>query len=480
MLRLLYPVEKIGLFWSGANPGALAWEVADSRNEMSVARAGVDGEYRRPLDPAASRVSRFGGSGWQPLGERGAIAGGALFDRTIRDPSSISDVNEPYSSSPLVVTDTNVTALRTSRARLDGAGGWRLGGWGLGLALGYDTRTTATVAAPFVRRNRAVRPAATVGLARSFRDGRLQVGVRGGWQGGEETVILSAVGQTGVVYQLEGYREVPRQAIVAEPYYRRMSRAARVAGAGASGSVKATRWVAYAEGVRMDERQTNQRADDPPEDRWATTGTVMGAAFQLPFSRERAVLTIQGRIATLDGEANVFPASTGLTTAEREANGSIELRLGKPSDRWLALVRASLLSEHRERNDSLAGVGTIIDGITPGVAVEIGRKVSSRLMLIGGYGLARYSGSGTIPSAASRGPLFQQIFAPELDIATSVLQAQAATFAGHWQMKPGTAIWVTGRVERLVSQSADRPLAPGGHRAARSVSFGVTMTGDQR
>jgi hypothetical protein len=476
MLRLLYPAEKIGPFWSGGNPGALAFDVEDSRNELSVARAGASGEYRRPLDPAASSVTRFSGMGWQPLGSRGAVAGGALFDHTIRDPSSMSDLNEPYSSSPLVATDTSVSALRTSRARLEGAGGWRLGGWGVGVALGYDTRTTATVAAPFVRRNRAVLPAATIGLVRNFRDGRFQAGLRAGWQGGEETLILATVGQTGQVFQLEGYRDVPGLHIGASPYFRRTSRETIVAGATMGGTVARGHWAAYADGTRLDERQTNQLSDNPPDDKWATTAAIFGGAMQFPFAQERAVLTVEARNSTVNGDATLIPNITGLTAAERETNASAELRLKTLSNTATALVRASILSEHRLRNDSVADVGTIIDGTTPAIALELGRKLSSRVMLVGGYAVARYAGTGTIPSAASRGPLFRKVFAPELDIATSVLIAQAVSSALRWNVGPETAIWVAGRFERLDSQSADRPFAPRGERVGGSISLGVVMS----
>jgi len=223
MPLLLLPVPKIGLFWTGGNPGALRWDIDDQRNDILAVRAGQDGDYRRPLDPAAATVTRISGMGWQPLGSRGAAIGRVLFDRTIRDPSSASDVNDSYSSSPFVVTDTSAAALRTSRARLEGAGGWRLGDWGLGVALGYDARTTTTVSSPFVRRNRAVSPAATVGVVRSFRSGRFQAGVRGSWRGGEETIKLIEVAREGIVFQLEGYREVPAQSIIGG-YFRRARR----------------------------------------------------------------------------------------------------------------------------------------------------------------------------------------------------------------------------------------------------------------
>ncbi len=475
MPLLLLPFPKIGLFWSGGNPGAMRWEVDDQRNDISAVRAGQDGDYRRPLDPAAATVTRASGMGWQPLGARGAVIGRALFDRTIRDPSSASDMNESYSSSPFVVTDTSASALRTSRSRLEGAGGWRLGDWGLGVALGYDARTTATVASPFLRRNRAVSPAATVGMVRSFRQGSFKAGVRGSWRGGEETINLIEVAQEGIVFQLEGYREVPRQDIVGG-YFRRVSRDTRSAGLSLGGTIGAASWVAYGDGMRLRDELTGQQQDDPVTELWATSGVNAGAALQWPFARRNASFTVQGRIATLDGHAEqVFPARRGLSTSERVVYGSAQFRLLPVSRRWTAVIDASILGEHRERNDSVAGASTTIDGITPGIAVEVGGSVTRALMVSGGYAIARYGGSGTIPAANSRGPLYRRVFAPELDMATAVSRSQAVSVAAQWQAGPATAVWLAGRLERLEPGSVDQSFAPGGDRMARSVVFGVTL-----
>jgi hypothetical protein len=472
---LLHPVERVGVFWSGANPAALPWEVKDASSDLFAVRAGESGEYRRPLDPGATRVTRGGGMGWQPLGARGAVVGSVLFDRTIKDPGPISNVSDPYSSTPLVVVDTTTPALRVTRARLEGAGGWRLGDWGVGLSLGYDTRRTATVAAPLVRLQRAVLPAGSAGVVRDLADGRLQLGVRAGWQGGEETVSLAPVGATGEMWQLVGYAEVPR-IFIGPAVVRRISRRARSIGVGAAGFAASARWYAFAETERRHERESGVGSQDPPQDKWDTDGRTVGAALQLPLRTERAVLTLSGRIRSVRGAAELHPARTGFSSDETEASGSGEVRFGTASDAWSSVVRASVLRDRRERSDSAADLRSEIAGITPGVAVEVGRRVSPRLLVIGGYALARYAGTGTIPLASAQGPIFQRVFAPELDIATSNILAQAFTGGLRWQMQPGRQLWVSATAEQLRSQQTDRFFAPGGRRNTHSVSMGVTLT----
>ncbi len=253
MPHLLLPVPGTGLFWTGGNPGALPWDVTDRRGDLSASVAGEDGDYRRPLDPASSTVARFGGMAWQPIAPRAAVIGRVLFDRTEHDPSSTNVMNDPYASSPFVITDTTRSPMRQTHARLEGAGGWRLGSWGLGLSAGHDARTTSSVAAPLSRANRAVFSGGTLGVVRDLNEGRWQVGVHGRWQVGEETVSIRESAADGAVHQLEGYQEVPLQSIQSF-FYRRISRDVRSAGASVGGRVGPARWTVHAEGVRLRDR----------------------------------------------------------------------------------------------------------------------------------------------------------------------------------------------------------------------------------
>lgn len=190
----------------------------------------------------------------------------------------------------------------------------------------------------------------------------------------------------------------------------------------------------------------------------------------------RALLTATGRVATLDGHAElIFPTRRGIEASERVIDVGAQLRLLPTESGWEAVADLSLHAEHRERSDSIAEARTSVDGLTPRVALEVGRRVGDRLTLGGGYALARYGGSGTLPAASSRGPVYQRIFAPELDMATSASTAQAASAMASWRLRDASVLWVTGRVERLTGEWFEGSFAPDGSRTARSVILGVTL-----
>ena len=474
---LLLPLPRIGLFWSGGNPAALAWDVTDSRADISAVRALQDGELRRPLDPASSALTQLTGMGWQPLPKLGAGIGRVTFGRDVRDPSSVSDLNEPYPSSPFVITDTTVTALRRTRARLEAAGGWRVGGWGLGVALGHDARNTATVAAPFARRNRAVFSAATVGLSRASADGRYQVGARAQLKGGEETVGLSEIAEQGIVFELVGYREVPVRDIQGF-YTRRVTREVRSGGIGAAARVGRGQVVVFADATRSRERPTSQQRDNPASDLWATSGGMGGISAQFPLFADRVLFAANGRFTKLSGRAKqVLLSPTGFDADERALEGSVEARYSPATAPWMGVAKLSLLSDRRERNDSVAQANTVIQGTTPGAAVELGRRLGVRLLIVGGYAISAYSGSGTIPSAASRGPVYRRLIAPELAIATTGTRAQAFSFAARYAPRESAAVWVAGRSEIFSSDNASGSLVPLGNRTANTIWVGVTLGG---
>jgi hypothetical protein len=475
---LLLPEPRVGLFWSAGNPAGLAWDVTDSRGDASATRALQDGALKRPLDPASSSLTQFNGMGWQPLPARGAGIGRVTFSRDVRDPSSMSDVNEPYPSSPFVITDTTSSALRRTRARLEGAGGWRVGNWGFGVAAGHEARNTTTVAAPLARRNRSVNSAATIGVSRSLAHGRVKVGARAQLAGGQETVALTEFAKEGAVAQLEGYQEVPVFGFQVV-YGRRVTTEKRSLGLNAAGNLSRGKWVLFADGTHYRERPTSQQQDNPATDLWATTGGSGGAAIQFPLDGERALFTATGKFTKLSGDAEqVSPLRSGFHADERSFDGTTELRM-RPNRNWTGVLSVSLLAEHRERNDSIAKAKTSVDGLTPGVQVEVGRFLLQRLMISGGYAIAVYTASGTIPSLSTRGPVYRQLIAPELDIETTGSRAQSFSLVARYDAGHGSAVWIAGRGERLSSNAPAGTLVPLGQRTGKTVWVGVTLAGKE-
>lgn len=470
------PAPAVGLLWTGGNPAGLAWELGERRSEFVTGAASEAGPFKLPLAPEATDELRGVGRGWQPLGEHGAGIGSAAVARSELAPSSGANLFAPYASPRLVPTDTSTSALRRTQARLDAGAGWRLGGWGVGIALGYDTRTSETDAAAFVRRTRVVLPAASLGVARRLSDGFL-VGAHSTWQGGEELVDLNVATQQGVLHQLEGYREVPPNLITStSPYFRRASRAALRHALSASGRVGEWRWAAVGAVEDRSDRFAGVRANDPLTDDWLAEGRELGVAVQRPLFGGRALLTAEGRWRAVRGRSDlVAPGGDGIATDEERTDGRLDVRLREPINGWLAVLRIGASYEERELTDSVAALRSDLRGATPSLSVELSRMLRPNLRLVGGVAVARYAGTGTVPEAAAYGPVFQRMFAPELDLMTSEISVTAFQAALAWTSAAGTEVWLAARREGSSSETPDRAFLPGGKRQASALTLTVVL-----
>lgn len=167
------PAPLAGAFVLAGAPGALARDLmprlkGDSArfSELRVRAAGASGDYHRPLDVSDSRVTQVSGQGWAPVGTRGIAIGRFVIDREDNDVSSFTQRVAPYYSSPFVATDSVRPPMQGTRARLEGALGLRLGGFGLGVSAGIDTREQNSIDFPLRRSGRAATPAAMIGAER--------------------------------------------------------------------------------------------------------------------------------------------------------------------------------------------------------------------------------------------------------------------------------------------------------------------------
>lgn len=241
------------------------------------------------------------------------------------------------------------------------------------------------------------------------------------------------------------------------------------------GNLARGKWVLFANGTHYRERPTSQQQDNAATDLWATTGGSGGAAIQFPLSGERALFTAMGKFTKLSGDAEqVLPPRSGFHANERSVDATAELRV-RPTRGWTGVLSVSLLAEHRERNDSIAKAETRIDGLTPGVQIEVGRFVSERFLISGGYAIAVYTASETIPSLSTRGPVYRQLIASELDFETTGSRAQSFSVVARYGAGHGAAVWIAGRGERLSSNAPVGTLVPSGDRTAKTIWLGVTF-----
>ncbi len=473
---LFTPAPLVGMLWTAGNPAGAATETRAPRSEYAIGVGNEDGALRRPLDPLTVSDVQARADGWRALGARGGAIGSVRFSQSSLDPSAIGVINEPYATPRLLPVDTSSEPLRRISARLEGAAGWTVRGWALGGALGYDTRSTTSVNAAFVRRNRVVLPAGRLGISRDMYNGRLRLGAHVSGQVGEEVIDLTAVGRAGLLYQLEGYRTVPGSGVLSQPYYQRISRNARTAVASVGGRTSATEWTAFAGGVAREDRFTSTRANDPPSNLWNSAGFDAGASARHSMVNDRVWLSVNARIVKLTGDATFVreePAS--LRTDEQRITTSAEARVRSGAGNWTLAIRTSLDAEQRMVDDSIAALQSDVSALSPGIMLEGSRALTPSLHAVGGVTYVRYAGTGTIPDPVFYSPLYQRLFAPELDIATSTLSTSGLVLGARWIRPDGYVLWLAARREQRTLLSRDRIFTPRGNRTVSSLTLGVTV-----
>jgi hypothetical protein len=475
---LLYPAPRVGLLWTMGHSGALPFELEDSRSEFQAALANASGDYRRPLDPAQARAIDLGGFGWRPLGE-GGVVGRADLTLQWLDPSSYAHVIAPYGSSPLAVTDTSAPAIEGPTARLEGAGGWRFGGWGLGLAAGYEAVNIRTGVVRLVRSGRASNWGVSGGLVRRLGTS-LRLGLYGRWQGWAEQLYIGERGDPGLVHELKGYAE-PEPILVfgTNPLYsRRIEHEAWCAGLGAAGDLAGLTWTLFAATTHRTETESSARnLNDPPEDGWKASGPIIGGALQATLW-DRLLATLDARWMGLEGSATRMDLEGNIFRANENALVvTSDIRIAPTTSRWSGALGLSVRRESRDRRDAVAEFGTDIEGWVHAATLEVAHWFSERFLASAGYARSYYSRTARLPNPSDLGPAYQSLVAPELAYyATESISHQAAlTF--RWSPQTRNSLWMQARYGVLEPRGGGDPLqfAPQGERKSWSLAFGIVL-----
>jgi hypothetical protein len=475
---LLYPAPRVGLLWTMGHSGALPFELEDGRSEFHAAVADVSGDYRRPLDPAQAREMDLAGFGWRPLGA-GAVVGRADLTLQSMDPSSYAQVIAPYGSSPLVATDTSAPAIEGPTARLEGAGGWRFGGWGVGLAAGYEALNIRTDAVRLTRSVRAANWGVGGGVVRRL-GGRLRLGLYGRWQGWAEQFIISSQGEPGLVHQLKGYAEPEPIVIFGSPpfYARRIEQEAWSAGVGAAGDIAGLVWTLFAATTHRSETQTSELlSNDPPHDSWEASGPTIGGALQATLWG-KLLATLDARWVSLEGNATRMDLEGVIFRANESALVvTTDFRIAPSRSRWSGALALSVRRESRDRRDAIAEFGTNIEGWVHSGALEVAHWFGERFIASAAYAGSFYSRTARLPDPSGLGPAYQELIAPELAYygTESISHQGALTF--RWNPQSVTSLWVQGRYGVLKPLEGENPLefAPQGERQSWSVALGVVL-----
>jgi hypothetical protein len=475
---LVYGAPRIGTFWTAGNPAGLVAGTRDTRSDFFGAWSRQQGDYHRPLDPGATSLAQGAAQAWRGFTPTFAMLGRVSFDRERLEPGSRAVATEPFASSPFITTDTSSAGVRRTRATLEGAAGWRFGRWGVGLTLGYEAREHSSTSSGIIRRIRLATPGGVFGIARTL--GSVELGVHARYRHRtEETGVIEKF-ESGRVYELIGYREVPGLDIVgvSGAYFRQRAENAAAFGASLSGGFGNTRWTVLAEKTRLRERLWKQEVNDPPSDKWSANGWRARAAVQRPL-RERLLLTLHANATSYSGSADLALDSAGVVfTADESAFSSeAELRLLPAERGWTGALIVGWTHESRKRQDLTAQLGSNISANTPSVSLDVGHTVGPRLLLSAGLELAAYGPTSTIPDPATAGPVYRYYVAPELDLYASRATPTAFSVLVQYRSGKHGTLWLSGRTERLSSSEAT-PLSsftPGGSRSAANITGGITI-----
>ncbi|HJR16899.1 MAG TPA: hypothetical protein VJ808_08620, partial [Gemmatimonadales bacterium] len=462
---------------TAGNPGGVADGIRDSRSDFMFTWSRQRGEYRRPLDPGATRLLQGQVQGWKGFSPTFSMLGRVVFDQERFDPGTRANASAPFGSSPFVTVDTSGTGFRRTRAVLEGATGWKVGGWGLGVTLGFQARDHTTILSGVVRRVRLATPGVVLGAIRRL--GSVEVGIQGRYRHQAEEIRVFQRSAATWVYQLSGYREV--EPIAAQPpYYRRREENSSALGLSLAGKFGKTSWTLLAEGTRLREGLWRQQVNDPAQDRWNAKGWRAKAGLQRALGA-RGLVSLHANIISLTGDGDLSTDSAGVVFAADESAWDIEAELRLlPVDRgWTGTAVLGLAHESRERRDvgGNSPIGTTVRFVSPSVAVELGRNVGDRFFLASGAALSLYGPTSALPDPNNRGPLYQHYFAPELDLYSSRATPVAFSLMLQYRTGRSATLWLSGRTERL-SSSESVPISaftPGGSRTATSFFGGVIL-----
>jgi hypothetical protein len=456
----------------------MAGDVNESRARLELGRDEAAGTYRRPLDPDGVTTWSLRGLGWRPLG-RGAVAGRITFDDRHADMATGTDVLSPYDPDPFVLVDTTSPGRGSTHAVLEGATGWRFGGWYAGLSLGTELHRDRSEETRFSRIGRSSVTGGAIGIGREIAPLRLTVALHARLLGRRETHLLSTTPDGSNVFILFGYDD-PDTIPVSPPggLLRRTNADGLAGGAAVTGTVGSISWTAFFERGSWDAGHVfTVSIDSPATDTWDARATHVGLAVRIPLFR-RLLLQLHAARRSVNGEARRADL-TGIVFRVSDASLSMggSLELADPASPWqLALsVRGDRVSLGRE--DFLARVPLDLDAWISEAALVVGRHVgrgSVGVVLAGGL----YTPTAAIPDPATLGPVYQRYIAPEQSLqAVAALPVSGGLWA-RYRFSGGVALYLQGAYDRTAARGALPPIPalPAGNRHRQRVALGIELT----
>jgi hypothetical protein len=476
-IALVEPLPRTGLFWTGRNPGALAFELDDSWSDFRLQRTNVSGEYRRPLDAERVTRNRLSALGWTPVGDATAMIGGVVAERYgIEGAPSV--VLMPNGSSPFVAADTAGPSAQRTVVRIYGAIGRRIGRVGLGASVAYEAHDDGTRRYGVPRTGRAVLPAASVGAVADVGGGVMIGGYARRSDFAETARMVPLTGVTHV-YVVHGYGE-PQNIELASPntYFVRFDQEVHAFGANVGADWAGLSWNVLVESsalLRL--RSTSLSSTIAPTDTWRTDGWTLGAAVRRRLGP--TMWTVEARGQDFIGSAQLADAEEHyFATEESSFGGSVEARVLPRAATWTAAVRFQIDYERRQRVDQEAELYSELENLAPGLAVAVAGMVGGRVTVSGEGSFTSYATRGAVPAASEQAAGYRHVMAPDLAILATPAKTWTASIGARYPLREGTELSFGARHESLAPAppGATLPFLPAGRRSATTLQFGVSRS----
>lgn len=478
------PPPMIGAFVLAGAPGAFVRDFArDSGSAGGLPHFGhfyarsasEDGDYRRPLDVADSRVKQVGGFGWAPIGRRGMAIGRFVVDQEENDVSSFTARITPFSSTPIIMTDSVQPPMQRTRARLEGAVGAEVFGFGLGVSAALDSRENNSVDFPLRRSGRSALPGVAFGAERALPWYGLRIGVYGRWSEPNESNRLNPAPASTIIYQVQGYDE-PFGFVVnaTTPIFTRTdTRATATGGTIEASAFGASAVLMHESGSRNDEQTLAPFNANRAIERWRADGKETRLQVRRPIGAR-----IVANVIAVTEESEGAGSRSDLTgiafngTDKREAIEA-DIRLTWNAA-WSAAVIAGTVRTGHARNDYAAELWSDANAVSPFASVEVARRFA-RASVAAGLSFADRVpyGTSSIPNVEDRGANYNRIIAPSLAYEVSQARATAWWVTATAPFRE-SVLYASLRVEGTQSRAVDTArLAPSGERSGWSLSLGI-------
>jgi hypothetical protein len=449
------PAPIAGAFFLVGAPGALARDLTrgadDERDrigfgDLRVRLAAASGSFRRPLDPAESSVGGVSGQGWAKVGSRGVAIGRFVVDREHLATSSFTARVTPYTASPFLSTDSVTPPMDRTRARLEGALGWELLGFGLGASAGLESREHSTTDFPLRRAGRSAFPAWSLGAERVLPWFDARIGVFARAMEPNETNILNPRPLPTIYYPVRGLDE-PVSVPLSEQLFTREQRQGKARGITGAFSVFETDVVVTRESGSQAEDGVLGIQANPAVNRWRTSGDETRLQAQRAQG-ERLRLTVVGVDAAFDGAAERLDLE-GIAYRASHGQRAIEADLRGQWGAWTAAVLGGASSTTRRASDFVAELALDLDVRQTFAAAEVARRFERAALALGVSGSSA-AGAGSIPAVEEMLPVNQRLLAPMLAYEVAETRTVALWLTGTLRIKRSTLI---GTVRREGAQA---------------------------